>query len=290
MNTQQYEAFIQTVESGSFSKAAENMGYTQSGISHTINAMETELGVTLLLRDRTGVRLTAEGEQLLPVIRKLYEDQRSIVEKACQLRGLECGVIRIGVFTSVACHWLPALIKNFRAQHPKISFELCHGDYSEIEEWVSEGRVDFGFMRLPPANDFDSILLKHDRLLVILPQEHPLAGKDTFPLEMLSQEPFIQIVEGVDNEIDRIFKKYKITPNVSFKMRDDYAIMSMVENGLGISILPELVLHRSPYHIVKKELSIPEYRHLGIITKKSHPISTAADSFIHYLMDSIKTA
>lgn len=285
MNAQQYEAFIKTVEYGSFSKAAESMGYTQSGVSHIINAMEDELGVSLLLRDRTGVRITSEGQQLMPLIREQYEGEKALTDKACRLRGLDCGIVRIGVFTSVACHWLPTLMCEFGAAHPNIEFELFHGDYEEIEGWVHEGRIDFGFLRLPATNDFDSIPLKSDRLLALLPLGHPFADKDSFPVEKLTDEPYILMEEGIDNEIDRIFRKYKITPNVRCKMRDDYAIMAMVESGIGISIMPELVLHRNPYHIILKELSVPEYRQLGIITKKGRTLSAAAAAFTGYIKD-----
>ena len=288
MNTHKYEAFIKTVELGSLTKAANYLGYTQSGISHMINALEEELCTTLLLRDRSGVKITPEGTQLLPHIRNICNSYRDLIDKANKLHGLECGMIRIGTFTSIACHWLPVLIKTFQEKHPNIDFELLHGDYSEIENWVNEGRIDFGFLRLPSIAAFENIMLKQDKLMVILPKTHPLAEVDSFPVEKLSEEPFILLEEGTDNGITHIFEENHIIPNVRFKVRDDYTIMSMVESGLGISILPELVLYRNPYHIVMKELNIHAYRKLGIVLKNTKQASTAVKCFLDYISDALK--
>lgn len=288
MSVQKYEAFIRTIELGSLSKAAINLGYTQSGISHMLNALEEELGCTLLLRDRSGVKITPEGAQLLPHIRNLCNSHRALLDSAKSLHGLEYGLIRIGTFTSVACHWLPNLIKTFQEQHPKIDFELLHGHYTDIENWITEGRVDFGFLRLPSATPYESIMLEEDRLLAILPKDHPLSQIHLFPVEKLSQESFILLEEGTENEISEIFESNNINPSVQFKVRDDYTIISMVENGLGISILPELVLHRTPYNIVMKELDIRAYRKIGIVLKNKKEASAAARCFIEYVIDSFK--
>ena len=288
MNVQKYEAFIKTVELGSLTKAANHLGYTQSGISHMINALEEELGATLLLRDRSGVKITPEGTQLLPYIRNICNSHRDLIDKANRLHGLEFGLIRIGTFSSISCHWLPVLIKTFQEEHPNIDFELLHGDYTEIENWVNEGRIDFGFLSLPSIAAFENIMLKQDRLMVILPQNHPLAKEDSFPVEKLSDEPFILLEEGTYNEITQIFEDNHIIPNVRYKVRDDYTIMSMVESGLGISILPELVLYRNPYHIIIKELNIHSYRKLGIALKNTKQTSVAVKSFLDYTVDAVK--
>lgn len=288
MNAQKYEAFIKTVELGSLTKAANDLGYTQSGISHMINALEEELGATLLLRDRSGVKITSEGKQLLPYIRSICNSYHALIDKANRLHGLELGTIRIGTFTSISCHWLPELIKTFQEKYPNIEFELFHGDYTEIENWVSEGRVDFGFLRLPSTAAFENIMLEQDKLLVILPENHPLAKADVFPVEKLSDESFILLEEGTDNEMRDIFDNNRIIPKVRFKVRDDYTIMSMVEKGLGISILPELVLHRNPYNIIMKELDIHAYRKLGIVLKNKGQLSTAVKCFINYISAEFK--
>ncbi len=283
MNIQKYEAFLKTVEYGSLTKTARELGYTQSAISHMLNALEKEWGVTLLTRDRSGVSITSDGLQILPLVRKICNTNRELITKIGELHGLESGIIRIGTFTSVSVHWLPTMIKTFQNEYSKIDFELLHGDYTEIENWIMEGRADCGFLRLPTSTDLESIFLKQDRLMVILPDQHPLADCEHFPISKLSDEPFILLEVGLENEITELFEANGIRPNVRFTARDDYAIISMVESGLGISILPELVLHRTPYKIVKKELDIPAYRKLGIVLKDTRHASPAVKRFLDYL-------
>lgn len=287
MSIAKYEAFIKTVEEGSLTKAAESLGYTQSGMSHLIRSLEEEMGATLLLRERSGARLTPEGAALLPFFRNICNGQRELLDKANQLHGLESGLIRIGTFSSISCHWLPAWIQSFQGQHPNIEFQLLHGDYTEIEDWLVEGRVDLGFLRLPALANVVATTLKQDRLLVILPETHPLAEVDTFPVERLAEEPFILLEEGKDNEIHRIFEALHLTPQVIFEVSDDYTIMAMVESGLGISILPELVLYRNSYHIVMKELSVPFYRRLGVAVKQQGQEPLAARRFLEHILRAI---
>lgn len=280
MNIQKYEAFLKTVEYGSLTKAAQVLGYTQSGISHMLNALESEWGVTLLMRDRSGVSITSDGLLLLPLVRNICNANRDLINKVSELHDLESGTIRIGTFTSVSVHWLPKMIKSFHNEYPKIDFELLHGDYTQIENWIIEGRVDCGFLRLPTRSELESIFLEQDRLMVILPEQHPLADYEYFPISKLSEEPFILLEAGMTSDLIEIFKRNGIRPNVHFTARDDYAIISMVESGLGISILPELVLHRTPFKIIKKELDKPAYRKLGIVLKDTYYASPAVKRFL----------
>ncbi len=284
MNIQKYQAFLKTVEYGSFTKAAQAMGYTQSRISHIISELEREWDVVLLERGRAGVRLTSDGVKLLPFMRRVCEEHERLQTQVDALHGLETGMLRIGTFSSVATHWLPNMIKAFQADYPNIEFELLLGDYTEIERWIAEGRVDCGFLRLPTAGDMDCIPVAADRLLAILPETHPLAGgDDAFPVEALAEYPFMLMEKGAKAEIAAIFEKHNLAPRVMFTTWDDYAIMSMVEKGLGISILPELILQRIPYRITAKELSVPAYREIGIAMRDKDTLSLATRRFLQYI-------
>ena len=117
-NIQKYAAFVKVVDCGSFTKAAESLSYTQSGISRMIGDLEREWKVILLERDRNGVRLTPDGERLLPYARKVCEEYRNLQFQVDELNGLESGMIRIGTFSSVATHWLPKMIKEFQKDYP----------------------------------------------------------------------------------------------------------------------------------------------------------------------------
>jgi Transcriptional regulator len=283
MNIQKYMAFVKAVEYGSFTKAAEALNYTQSGVSRMIGDLETEWGVSLLERGRAGVSLTSDGLKLMPILQRICNEQQMLLAQVDNLRDMRSGLIRIGTFSSVATHWLPNIIKMFRKDYPKIDFELLLGDYTEIESWIQEGRVDFGFLRLPASIELETAFLEKDRLLVVLPEDHPFADCDKFPMKELEKNPFMLLEKGAKAEISAIFERNQLTPQVHFTTWDDYAIMAMVENGLGISILPELILQRIPYHIIAKELEEPAYRSIGIAMRNQKSLSLAVLRFLEYL-------
>lgn len=267
MNIQKYMSFVKAVECGSFTDAAEILNYSQSGVSRMIADLEKEWGVVLLERSKNGVSLTSDGTKLLPYARELVEKYKQLQMQVDELNGLQSGLIRIGVFSSVATHWLPNIIKEFQNDYPSVDYELLLGDYTEIEEWITEGRVDCGFLRLPAKNDFDTVFLEQDEFMAVLPLNHPLAGLDRVPASALCSAPFILLEKGEKAEVSAIFERSGLKPNVRFTTWDDYAVMSMVESGLGISILPKLILRRIPYNIIVKPLEIPAYRNIGIAIK-----------------------
>lgn len=283
MSIHKYEAFLKTIELGSLTKAAQYLKYTQSGISHMIKALEDELDLTLLSRNRSGVNISSAGRELLPYFISIYNEQRRLMEKVNDLHGLNCGMIRIGTFSSISVQWLPRALKSFQEKYNNIDFEMYHGDYYEIENWIMQGRVDCGIVALPAKKRLETSFLIRDRFVAILPENHPLSTVKYFNINELINEPYIKIEDGEDNEIGAILDKYNIIPNVRFVAKDDYAIMSMVENGLGISILPELCLQRMPYKIIKKELNINVFRDIGIAFKNLNQLSSATKHFIEHV-------
>lgn len=283
LNIQKYMSFVKTVEYGSFTKAAEILNYSQSGISRMIGDLEKEWKVTLLERSRGGVKLTSDGWKLLPYAKRLVADYEELQIQVDELNGLQSGLIRIGTFSSVATHWLPNIIKEFQKDYPNIDYELLLGDYTEIEEWILEGRVDCGFLRLPTHPELETVFLEQDKLMAIIPVNHHLADCETFPVTALCDEPFMLLEKGAKAEVSEIFERNNLTPKVHFTTWDDYAIMSMVESGLGISILPQLILKRVPYKIIAKDLDVPAYRNIGLALRSKKTASLAIKRFLNYL-------
>ena len=283
MNLQKYIAFVKTAECGSFTRAAELLNYSQSSISRMITDLEKEWKVSLLERSVGGVSLTSDGMKLLPYAKSVVSEFEKLQMEIDELNGLQSGLIRIGTFSSVATHWLPNIIKEFQNDYPNIDYELLLGDYTEIEEWISEGRVDCGFIRLPTNSKFETIFLERDKLMAIIPENHPLAHCDKFPVEALCDDHFMLLEKGAKAEISEIFERYDLSPKVRFTTWDDYAVMSMVESGLGISILPQLILKRIPYKIIAKELNVPAYRNIGLALRNKNTASLAVKRFLDYL-------
>ena len=189
MSIQKYEIFLRTLEAGSVSRAARDLGLTQSAVSHALSSLEERFGFPLLQRSRSGVRLTEEGKRVLPSVRTILSAEMRLQETVASIHGLSTGTIRIGTFTSVAVHWLPSMLKGFQEEHPHIRFKLLNGDYHDVEQWLEEGAVDLGFVSLPTRAPGEVTPLMKDRLLVILPKDHPLSGLPCFPSASPKRSP-----------------------------------------------------------------------------------------------------
>ena len=280
---QKYLAFVKTVECGSFTRAAGVLNYSQSGISRMIGDLEREWQVTLLERGKSGVRLTSEGTRLLPYAKRVCDEYEKLQSEVDEINGLKSGLIRIGTFSSVATHWLPNIIREFQKEYPGIDYELILGDYTEIETWIEEGRGGRGVLRLPAREGRGAVVLEQGPRLGGRPVGDPLGRRGKIPVSALCGEPFMLLEKGEKTEVWEIFERNGFTPRVHFTTWDDYAIMSMVESGLGVSILPELILKRIPYRVVARELEIPAYRNIGLAWKEKKGTSPMLKRFMEYL-------
>lgn len=279
-----YIALQKIVELGSFTKAAEVLGYTQSSMSQMIASLENELSIKLLTRSRTGVKLTIEGAELYPFIERSILGYLAMQEKAKEIQGLETGIIRVGTISSITCHWMPQLIKGFQKRYPNVQFLFHQGDYSSIQEWIKTGAVDFGFVTPPAVSGLETITIKDGEMLAVLPQNHPLAAHSSIRLEEIQNDSFILLEEGHYSEPINAFHAAGLEPNIKYTIHDDYAIMTMVEAGLGVSILAELMLRRTNYRLACLPINPPVYRTLAIGYKDKHSLPIASQYFIEYLM------
>lgn len=282
-NLLKYLAFVETVDKGSFTKAAESLNYAQSSISKMIADLEIEWGISLLQRNKKGVCLTSSGEQLLPYARKILKDFEEMQQKVQEMNGIQSGMVRIGTFSSVAINWLPNIFSRFQKDYPGIDYEMLLGDYDEVEKWIEEGRVDCGFLRLSIGNDFDVISLKQDEYKAVLPLSHPLVQKAVLDYKDLNEQPFLLLEHGGKTEVSELLENYNVHPNIRFTTWEDYAIMSMVEKGLGIGILPEMILKRIPYKIAIRPFRTPYFREIALAVKDRARMTPAVKKFTEYL-------
>lgn len=280
MNIKKYEAFIKTIETGSITAAAEQMGNTQSGITQLISSLEKEFGVTLFLRKRTGPRLTPEGERLFPLIKAVVDSERELEQAVNRIRK-DDNVIRISSFKSVAVNWLPDIIKEYTAGEPDVSIELADSIYNNLERTFSEQKVDFCFVPLPTDISCRTMPICKDRLLAVLPPDYDNSrlikngdGDLSCPVSLFEREPVINLTDSIDRDARTVFETEHIKPNIRYRVEDDYVMLAMVEKGLGISIVPELILRGSDKKVKVVELDPPAFRTIGIAFppgKKENP-------------------
>lgn len=282
-----YIALQKVVELGSFTKAGDVLGYTQPAMSQMISSLERELSIQLLYRSRYGIHLTLEGERLFPSIQKAVAGYQAMMEITKEIKGLDSGTIRIGTISSISCHWLPGLIKPFQEIYPNVKFILHQGDYTSIPEWVRTGEADFGFVNPDAIPGVKTKFIKTGELRAVLPFNHPLAEEEYVTLDQLAEQPFLLLEEGALSEPLEAFRKAALEPDVRLCVHDDYSILSMIEAGLGVSILPELVLRKTNYQVAILPIRPVLTRKIGLITKDKNSLPIACKYFIDFLFKHI---
>lgn len=284
---QRYIALLKIVEAGSFTAAAKLLGYTQPALSQMIASLESELSVKLLNRSRYGIKLTPEGERLLPGIQSTVMQYKAMRQTADEIRGLDSGLVRIGTVSSVSCHWLPGVIRRFWSEHPNIEIALHQGDYTSIQDWVRTDTVDFGFVNPKAVHGLEvADIVRSGEFRAILPPGHPLAQRRFLTLTELEAQPLILLEEGAYSEPLEAFRAEGLEPEIRLRAHDDYSILSMVEQGLGISILTELVLNKTSYNVAAVPIEPPIIRTMSIVVKDKRSLSLASRRFIKCLLDS----
>lgn len=272
MSLKKYEAFVKTVELGSLTNAAHALGSTQSRISHILNDLEAEYGFTLLYRNRSGIQLTEAGNMLLPKMQEILRQKQELDTLVREIQSSDAGTIRLGAFTSVAVHWLPGIIRTFQTAHPNVEIKMYNGDYHDVDQWLQNGDIDLGFVTLPICEDMRTIPLTEDPLVAILPRGHRLAALDQIPLKELEKETFITLLENSDHDIHRALDQAQIYPKVKFTTKDDYAILAMVEQGLGVSIVPSLLLKGSKRDLEIRPLTPVTSRTIALAIAEENPL------------------
>lgn len=237
-----YRIFLNVLKTGSFTRTAELLEYSQSAISQSIHSLENETGTILLERTSNGITLTKDGEQYLPYIQEIQAAEDAFLEHQQEMQGLVNAKVRIGTFTSVSRNILPILMKEFRQEHPDVSFELIQGEYNSITADILAGRLDFGFVNPAFVNGIETVPLLQDTMMAVLPENHPLARKRSVSLKQLTEDPFIELDEGEYSVAVEAFERNHLKPHICYKVTDDYSILAMVRQSLGISILYRLVL------------------------------------------------
>lgn len=282
MDTKKYAAFVKIAELGSLTRAAEALGLTQSGMSHILASLESELGFTLLIRSRVGARLTPEGEQILPYLTDLLRQEEQMRKAAAEILGASCGEVRIGAFTSVATHWLPSMMQEFQYDYPNVRFRLFNGDYHDVGSWLADGSIDVGFIDLSSEQRYECIPLREDPLMAVLPEGHPLAASKVCRLADFVDQPFISLLESSDQDSRRALENADVKPTIKFTTKDDYAIIAMVRQGLGVSILPQLLLRGHEEGIAIREIAPPASRTIALALPAGKKTGPAARRFAQF--------
>ncbi len=285
MESARCKAFLTAVEAGSFSKAAEVLNYTPSGVSQLVNALENELGFSLLRRNKKGVIPTENGEKILPAVREFLLQENRIYQLAAEMNGLLIGSITITAYSSIATHWLPSVIRAFQEDYPQIQIKLMEGIRQEVTKWLDEKTADVAFLSYKDPMPYDWIPLAEDQMLAVLPKTHPLAAEASYPLQNCEYERFIMPALGRDVDVFALFQDNNLNPTIQFSTLENFATMAMIEQGLGMSIMNELITRKWQCDVVKLPLDPPQQITLGIALPSLKSASPAVKRFVKYAVE-----
>lgn len=280
-----YGIFCRVVEQGSFTRAAEELGYSQSAVSQNVRALEQETGVTLLSRRKDGVQLTQDGQEFYPYIQSIFQAEQALERKRQETMGLQNSLIRIGTFTSVSRNLLPPMMKRFKEKYPDVRFVLRQGEYTSIPQWIRQGEIDFGFVNQDAVEGMETRLLYEDHMLAVLPQGHRLEKKSSLTLQDISTEPLILLDEGEHSVLLDAFHSAGLTPNLAYEVYDDYSILSMVRQGLGISVLYEKVVAGFEQGLSLRPIQESPRRRVALSWLSWDTMPYAARRFAEFLME-----
>lgn len=280
-----YGVFCKVIELKSFTKVAETLNYTQSAISQTIKSLEQELGVTLIDRRKDGIRLSPDGEKYYTYILSIYMAEQELEKRRSEILGMENASVRIGTFTSVSRNMLPQLMSSFKKKYPNVNFVLKQGEYTSIENWIKNGSIDFGFVNADAVSGIEISILYSDEMRAVLPTGHSLANKKSVSLKELADEQFILLDEGDFSVSMASFSKMGLSPKIAYEVYDDYTILEMVKQGLGVSLMYQKVLSGSEEQLEIRPIKETPKRIVALAWNNWKTMPYAAKMFAEYIMD-----
>ena len=278
INLTMLKALIAIVEEGGFSRGADRIGVSQSAVSHAIRGLELAIGAPLIERQRGNMELTAMGQ-------KVAEEARGVLQAIERLRKLGqnrnvCGTVRVGVVASIASRITPAALRDLRRNFPDIRLDIWDGTDQEVHEWVRNGLIDIGI-----AGICDGLNAEHfmeDKLLLLVPHDHVLAGHETVFLAELQDARFVVSATGCGPQIDAMLEEAGVAIDVVVRVREKETLFSMVRSHVGLAMVPELALPAIVEGCVVRPLDPPFSRKLFLMHGDASLTSSAravADAF-----------
>ncbi len=280
-----YEIFFTVVQEKSFLKAAKILNMTPSAISHAVSNMEKELGFTLFIRGKGGTVLTSNGEAIYPHVLDILNSNEYLLQSVAGLKGLKSGTIKVGCFNSVCTAWMPRIMASFRQLYPEIIVKVFQGTYADVEEWLKNGTIDVGFVSESCTRDFYYTPVYKDQLLCITPPDFVTENETYITVEELENQAFVFQREACDTDVQAFLDKYHISIKTNHHVIDDQSTVALIEAGMGIGIMPEILVKKMSSNVKSYELHPAEYRTICLATTHPHKLSPAVDRFIQFVIE-----
>lgn len=245
LNYNHFYYFYEVARHGSFTAAARDLLVSQSSLSIQIKQFEQDMGGRLFDRRKGGVDLTEAGAAAYQVAERVFPEidrlQSSLLETERQFKGL----ISVGTVNSVGIYVLPRILTAFKAEFPDVKIKIDFKESEGVLDLLYAGKVDFAIIpwnrRYP---DLTGVKLTNNKLFLVAPPDHPLAGKPSVSPRDLEAYPFVGYEEGMQTRsmIDSLFKRMSISVEYSIESSNSATIKHMVMAGMGLGFLPDIAV------------------------------------------------
>ena len=274
MDAKKLEILMTAVDLGSFSRASEVVGYTQSGLTHLVNSLEREIGFPLIVRSHNGISLTEQGRDLMPDIRQFLQANASLENRIQGIREKQTETIRIAAYASIAMFWMPEILYRFIRICPNVDVDLRMVDHAlEPFELLQDGKTDVIFASRQNYGTCEWTPLYHELLYAILPRDYPLKSPTEFPLKEFEGKEFLMPYGRFDIDVHAAFKREGVKANEQTVYVDDETVIRMVGKGLGISMMSELMIRGNTDDVLCIPVTPKSIRELGMGTEKGVELS-----------------
>jgi len=286
----QLEAFVSVIEYGGFSAAAKALHLSQAAVSERVANLESGIGMRLLDRSPREVRTTSVGERFYMLARQLLEHKQAIGLELSELAGVIRGTLQIGASNIPGEYLLPSLLPRFCSEYPRVELNLRIHDSAEIMHYVHTGEVEVGLVGIQPVEKYFSVEpLWEDRLLLVVPVDHPLAGRKSVSVNDIGFNPFVMREQGSGTRklLEEVLALSDIElPPVTAILGSTTAVKEAVIGGLGLTIMSERAVSKEVAAGILAAIELEGLkfqRNFHLITDKNRTQSPLCKRFIEYL-------
>ena len=291
MSLSLYRIFVLTVKYNSFQKTAEELNYTPSAVSHAIARLEDQFGFKLFTRDKNSVIPTTYAKELLPRIVRVLEEEDKVQREVQRMRNQKKGLIKLGVIASLSASWGPRIVQRFHKEYPDVTVLLSEYRQKDINNHLLSDHFELAFVSSYAGGQFKSVvytpLIKDPMLCVMAKDEYPENGKEV-SIRELKDRTYILPNRLRHNVVEAFFREKDVSVYHKHLLNDDSAIISAVANGMGISILPKVVVSQYLGRVNAFPIECSPGREIGLVLPEAKPISMMVRNLVRVIQEFVQ--
>jgi DNA-binding transcriptional LysR family regulator len=287
----QLEAFVQVTQHRSFSRAAETLGLTQPSITARIQALERELGEDLFERSGRGVRMTDAGNAFFPYVERILQALREGRDAVDEVRNVQLGSLRLGTAITISTYVLPKVLRSFGERYPGLDVVIRTGRSEQVLQMLLSDEIHVALARTLANPDVESVHLYDDEIVLAVNRGHRFAETGRTTVAEAATEPIVLFDRGSSyyGLINNFFRQASVIPNVAMELDSLEATKRMVEEGLGIALVPLVTIERelASGDLVKIDLvdAAQLSRPISLFYRKGRKRPRTAQAFIDTLTE-----